>query len=171
MQARLGPLERYADGGGGWIIGDPRQEGGAFFVLRADGAAHRAAGAPERVVTWDRFLDLDTLVTSTRESPRPTGGATDLAGEVPAPGAGSCLRATLRDPDENWVGRFSHHARLYTVSEVLLAGELLRQTVEAGHAAWLGDLGWLDHTVGRLAPLEPRTNRAARLAVAEVLAS
>ncbi|WP_445396972.1 hypothetical protein ACSMX9_24405 [Streptomyces sp. LE64] len=170
MQARLGPLERVGhpgENGAGWVVGDVARAGGAFLEFRAEGVAHRAAGAPEQLVAWDRFLNLDTLVTSTRwpGSPAPTGHP----GPEAAP-QDSCLRATLRQPDENWVGRFSHHDRDYPVSEVLLVGELLRQTVEAGHAAWLGNPGWLEHTVARLAPLAPRTNRAARLAVAEVLA-
>ncbi|MGX2993919.1 hypothetical protein JNUCC64_06400 [Streptomyces sp. JNUCC 64] len=200
MQARLGPLEWVAHGGNAavapnatanaanaarWVVGDSVR-GGAFLELRADGIAPWGGGAPKPVVPWARFTDLDTLVAAGPPADPRAGapGVPGAPGTYGAPGTpgqgvpggapgqgGSCLRATLGHPDELWVGRFAHHQdRAYTVSEVLLVGELLRQTVEAGHAAWLGDAGWLGHTVGRLAPLAPRTNRAARLAVAGVLA-
>ncbi|UKY47766.1 hypothetical protein [Streptomyces inhibens] len=165
MSERLGPLERLDDR---WVIGDPQRQGGAYLEFGAEGAHHRVTASKGQFVPWSRFMTLRLLVTTGRWSSSKTFGVLTALRPGVVPASGSGLRATLRHPYEDWTAPFSHHDRCYTWSEVLLAGELLRQTVEAGAAQRLGDPRWLEDAVGQLSPLRARTYRAARAAVAQL---
>ncbi|WP_354644003.1 hypothetical protein [Kitasatospora camelliae] len=169
MSERLGPLELV---GGRWIIGDHERSDGEFLVLGPEGLEHRTgAGRPPRPVPWSRFMELDVTLAAHRLSDSDVfTGVAQLAPAVVRIGAhGSCLEGTLRCPYEYWTAPFSRHGRRYGWSEVLLAGELLRQTVEVGAVRRLGDAMWLRSAVARLTGLRPRTLNSARSAVARVL--
>ncbi|MGW1196415.1 hypothetical protein ACWD4B_11265 [Streptomyces sp. NPDC002536] len=172
MNAHLGPLERADDGR--WVIGAPERQGGSHLELGTEGALLREAGRDEELIQWSRFMDLSLTVTSYRwTGSKAVGVLNAVFGDDGGHGVdtnGSCLRATLRHPYGPWVGRFGHHERRYGWSEILLAGELLRQAVDVGAAQRLGDPDWLGQAIELLAPLKVRTHSAARAEVAKVLA-
>ncbi|GHF39371.1 hypothetical protein [Streptomyces morookaense] len=173
MNAYLGPLERTDDGR--WVIGDPGRQGGSYLVLGTEGVYLREAGRDEELIAWSRFMGLSMTVTPRRWSSSRAAGVLNIVfggsgGWYEVDTNGSCLQATLRHPYTPWVGRFSHHERRYSWSEILLADALLGQAVGVGAAQLLGDPDRLGQVVGLLAPLKVRTHSAARAAVAKALA-
>ncbi|GHF72842.1 hypothetical protein GCM10010218_62550 [Streptomyces mashuensis] len=169
MHAHLGPLERT---GIRWVIGDPGRKGGAHLELCPDGLRVFVAGEEQERVAWWRFMGLSMEVTTRRWSSSRTAGTLNAVfgdAESGVNSNGSCLTGMLRTPYEPWVGRFSHHARRYSWSEIMMAEALLRRLLAAKSLQRLGDAEWLDRVVARLTPERPRTPKQAGAVVASAL--
>ncbi|WP_190109375.1 hypothetical protein [Streptomyces cinnamoneus] len=117
-------------------------------------------------------MGLSMEVTARRWSSSRTAGVLNAVfgeGDGGVNSNGSCLTGTVRHPYELWVGRFSHHARRYSWSEIMMAETLIQQLIAAGAAQRLGDPAWLDRVVALLTAERPRTPRRAAALVAHVL--
>ncbi|MFC5666594.1 hypothetical protein ACFP3U_26945 [Kitasatospora misakiensis] len=160
----LGPLVRVD---GRWLVGDHRDR--THLEFTPEGIVPHADGQPGEVVGWGRFMDLGLAVTPHRWTGSRRTALVSLGQMAPLGLTGPHLRATVRHPYEYWTGRFSHHrGQRYDPRELIAAGVLLAVTVDAGEAALLGDLGWLDDAVPRIVTL--RREGEVRAAVTKLVA-
>lgn len=151
----LGPLEFIE---GEWIIGDPTARESRYLKLQQWGLSYWAQGAEAQVIPWSRLMNLHLTAQPRRlGNSRALAIFTDLAlaltGSSRRGGGEAYLAATLRNPYEDWSAHFSHGSRNYRKREIRQAEELLKQTVECGRAAKLGDPQWVAETVETIASL------------------
>ncbi|MGW1132851.1 hypothetical protein [Streptomyces griseoluteus] len=162
----LGPLERVD---GRWTVGDFRRPGGAWLRFGAEGLHSYAHNAEGRMIPWSRIMLL-TRFTLGAKYPKGSYGVRALLGGLPGPWRGrgrGYLHMTLRHPYEDWVAPFDRHRHWYNLTELVVFGELLTRTAEAGEAHRFGDADWLGRAVELLATRRPRTARQIHEAVAE----
>ncbi|WP_234440528.1 hypothetical protein [Streptomyces rimosus] len=168
--AALGPLERVD---GHWVVGDCFRPGGLWLEFRPDGIyQHARTPADELLIPWSRIM-LGIGFSLGGKYPRhgsvsPMG----LIGGLPGPWQGvgrGYLHMTLRHPYEDWLASFDRHPRRYTLTDLALFEALLTHTGAAKEFPRFGDGEWLDRAVGLLTRERPRTGRALRAVMAEIL--
>ncbi|MFF8649326.1 hypothetical protein ACF06D_13960 [Streptomyces griseoluteus] len=162
----LGPLERVD---GRWTVGDFRRPGGAWLRFGADGLHSYAQDSEGQMIPWSRIM-LVPRFTLGAKYPKGSYGVRALLGGLPGPWRGrgrGYLHMTLRHPYEDWVAPFDRHPHWYHPTELVLFGELLTQTANAGEANRFGDADWLGRAVELLARQRPRTAHEIHEAVAE----
>ncbi|MFH8405900.1 hypothetical protein ACH4FX_14145 [Streptomyces sp. NPDC018019] len=95
-----------------------------------------------------------------------------MLGGLPGPWKGigrGYLHMTLRHPYEDWQAVFDRHPRRYTLTELTLFQALLGHVGAAKEFHRFGDAEWLGRAVDRLTRQRPRTTRALRQVMTELL--
>ncbi|MER5281454.1 hypothetical protein ABT025_37875 [Streptomyces sp. NPDC002809] len=168
MYSEMGPLEFVQDV---WVIGD---SSGEHLALAPEGLVHRVDGVDRETIAWSRLMNFDLAaqpgkVASSKCLARTAKILANLSGAGYTASGGASVAATLRHPYEDWSADFDHHSRKYPRRHIKLVGELLRQTVEKGAAARLGDPEWMSTTVELLAELAPDASRPQRSVIRDLL--
>ncbi|MEU6340892.1 hypothetical protein ABZ883_08065 [Streptomyces sp. NPDC046977] len=151
----LGPLELVADE---WIIGDSAARKGKYLKLRDQGFGYWVEGVEVQVILWRRLMNLHLSAQpgrlgNSKALAKFTDFSAALAGISRLGGGEAFVAATLRHPYEDWVAYFTHAPRRYDRREIRKVDEFLKQTVECGRAARLGDPQWVGEAVAKIAGL------------------
>ncbi|WP_053699262.1 hypothetical protein [Streptomyces sp. NRRL F-5755] len=168
--ASLGPL---ACVDGHWVVGDCFRPGGLWLEFRPDGIyQHARTPSDELLIPWPRIMLGIGFSLGGKHPHHGSVSPMGTIGGLPGPWQGvgrGYLHMTLRHPYEDWLAPFNRHPHRYPMTELALFEALLGRTGAAKELHRLGDAEWLNRAVGLLKRQRPRTGRAVRQVMGEIL--
>ncbi|MET8623960.1 hypothetical protein ABZW30_09450 [Kitasatospora sp. NPDC004669] len=111
---------------------------------------HRVVDREPKLVTWDRFRGISLQVAC--DPVFATRSAGFLSLRPYSPWTGAALGSALRDPEEDWTARFTHHRAWYPARHILLLRFILLHAACERRTELLGDDEWLTQAVIKLQP-------------------